>query len=92
MYGTPSDPVVDGLALPAQTPVDDILGRARGTSPDVGAVEAFHCPGDVDGDGDVDNDDLSLALPVWPGPFAQADFDNDGRVTVLDLTMITTCL
>lgn len=73
-YGTPA---VTGAgvdqAWAAQSPIDDILGNLRGSSPDVGALELPTTPSaDLDQDGDVDGFDFMLIqrtdpslIPTW---------------------------
>jgi hypothetical protein len=67
-------------ALVAQAPAVDILGRARGGAPDVGAFE-WVASADFTGDGEVDGDDFVQ----WKGDFgvdggsdADGDGDSDG--------------
>jgi hypothetical protein len=78
-YGRPN-PESAGVdrALPAQSPAEDILGNARGASPDIGAFEwVAGLTADFNGDGMVDAADLAQ----WRGDFGskdQSDADGDG--------------
>lgn len=82
--GSPARDAAD----PARSPADDILGRPRGTAPDLGALEMTACTldGDVNGDGDVDTDDIMDVVARWRRP---ADWpfnrDDDDVVTVRDI-------
>ncbi|CAM2068640.1 DUF1565 domain-containing protein [Sulfidibacter corallicola] len=77
-------------ADPSQAPADDIMGQPRGNQPDIGAFELQPCSlvGDINGDLVVGEDDLVLALPEWPNFGGNADLDEDGRVTILDHTLL----
>ena len=81
-------------SAPEQTPPDDILGRARGGQPDIGAFE-FGAGGggvscDVNGDSAVNIVDVQLSINQALGstPCGSADLTQDSICNVIDVQRV----
>lgn len=74
-------------ADPQHAAQEDILGRSRGSQPDIGAFEQAPCllVGDLNNDAVVDQTDVHLLAATWQT--ANNDLNNDGRVTILDFVL-----
>lgn len=93
LYGAiGSNSVAINRSAPAQTPPDDILGRARGTQPDIGAFEfggsTLSC--DINGDSLVNIVDVQLSINQALGstPCGGADLSQDGVCNIVDVQRV----
>lgn len=76
---------------PLHTPADDILGRPRGSQPDIGAYElgaGSSC--DLNTDSTIDEQDVQLAIDQTIGktPCGSADITQDGSCNIVDVQTI----